>query len=362
MKIIVISSTIFPVSSRGLVGYGGLEQIALQCAKGLAEKGHQVSLVTPDGSSCDGVEIIPTGPPGQHDEREAYGGYPEHKEGEIVRRRAHAGYWQHLLSMDAIIDHSWQKWAYMLKAEGTLKVPILGVMHAPVNTMYGKLPPVEKPCVVCISKDQGEHFKALFNQEVRIAYNGIDLDFYKPVDVPRTNRFLFLARFSSIKGADLAIDACRNAGLGLDLVGDTSITHEPDYYYQCKSKCDGKQIRMVGPANRGECVYWFSQAHCFLHPNMRFREPFGLAPVEAMACGLPVIAWDNGAMRETIHPDCGGLVNSFDGLVKAIEVMTRGDVDRMRPRCREWASQFSVQKMIDRYESLCVEAIEGGGW
>ena len=44
---------------------------------------------------------------------------------------------------------------------------------------------------------------------------------------------------------------------------------------------------------------------------MLYREPFGLAPVEAQLCGMPVIAWDNGAMRETIkHGETGFLVKT----------------------------------------------------
>ena len=376
MRICVISSTVFAVP---LKGYGGLEAIAWEIARGLAAKGHQVSLVTPDGSECPGVTIIPTGIAGQYSEKDAYGGYPEHKEGDVVRRRAHAGYWQHLVGVDVVIDHSWQKYAYLLKEEGVLKAPVLGVCHAPINTMFGSLPPVEKPCFVCISKDQAAHFAGLFNREAKVAYNGIDLDFYRPMGVPRTSRFLFLARFSTIKGPDLAIHACRQAGVGLDLVGDTSITNEPDFLKKCQGMCDGfggvagvgpgyltgngTGIRMVGPAKRGECVWWFSQAHCMLHPNQRFREPFGLAPGEAMACGLPVIAWDNGAMRETIKDgETGWLVKSLDELVRIIEVIPPPIPTGMRERCLEWASQFSLQAMVDRYEELCIEAVETGGW
>ena len=69
MKICVISSTVFAVGQQGLAGYGGLEQIAWQVAKGLAAKGNEVTLVSPDGSLCPGCSVIPTGIPGQHDEK-----------------------------------------------------------------------------------------------------------------------------------------------------------------------------------------------------------------------------------------------------------------------------------------------------
>ncbi len=359
MKIGVISSSVFTIP---LSGYGGLEYIAYHQAKGLAARGHQVGLFAPDGSFCEGVENIPIGPPG------------------ISEMESYSRYWHLLPNCDAIIDNSWQKWAYCLKAEGKLQAPVLGVLHAPVNTMYQivppqfeGLPPVEKPCFVCISDDQRSHFEALFGRQARRAYNGIDLEFYKPIDTPRSDRFLFLARFSEIKGADLALEACLKAGVGLDLIGDTTITQEPAYFQKCMAMAEqqspdwkgpSKQIRMIGNVSRGEAVWWMSQAHCMLHPNMRFREPFGLAPVEAMACGCPVIAWNYGAMRETIVDGVTGqLVTSFDELVGWVRsYRDYPDLPKVRLACREQASRFSVERMCKQYEALIEEATMKGGW
>ena len=52
MRVVVISTPIFRLGPMGLQGYGGLEQIAWECAKGLAKLGHQVALIAPDGSEC----------------------------------------------------------------------------------------------------------------------------------------------------------------------------------------------------------------------------------------------------------------------------------------------------------------------
>ena len=359
MKIAVISSTVFACPPSG---YSGLEFLAWQIAKGLAAKGHQVALIAPQGSTCPGATIIPTGPPG---------GWDEHK--------AYDSYWQQLLAFDVCIDHTWSKYSLTLKEEGRLKAPVLCVCHAPVNTMFESMPPVEKPCFVGISKDMCGHFEGLFGRPMRLAYNGIDLDFYKAIPMPRSGRFLFLARFSTIKGPDLAIQACKDVGVGLDLIGDTSITNEPDFFERCRRMCDwgaapdsspetgrinyGSLIRMVGPATRGNCVWWFGQAHCLLHPNQRFREPLGLAPLESQACGSPVIAWDFGAMRETIkNKETGWLVRSVAELNEMVKAVNAGIDDAMRKRCREWAGQFSEQAMVNDYERLCIEAIESGGW
>lgn len=346
MKICVISSSVLVTPPSG---YSGLEYIAYQIATGLAARGHSVVLIAPDGSYAPGCDVIHVGPPGQWDETKSYDKY-----------------WKFLPIFDTILDHSWQKHAYMLKAEGKLNSPVLGVLHAPANTMYQQLPPVPKPCLVCISHDQATHLHALFNYRAKVAYNGFDPEFYKSIGIPRTKRFLFLARFSSIKGADLAIQACKEAGVELDLVGDTSITGEPEFYHKVSKMADGKQIKIHGGCSRGETVYWYSQAHVMIHPNMRYREPFGLAPVEAQACGLPVIAWDSGAMRETICREedkvTGSIVSSFEHLVVAIKSWRDALTPEMRQRCREWALKFSVDNMVSRYEELCFKAVKTGGW
>ena len=357
MKIVVISTPIFTVP---LGGYGGLEAIAWQQAKGLAAKGHQVALVAPDGSSCPGAQIIPIGPAGQVDEKMAYGGFKEARQGDQLLRRSHAGYWQALHDFDVVIDHSWHKFSYDLKTEGRLPAPVLGWMHAPVDTMYKTLPPgVEKPCFVCISDDQRNHFEALFSRPARTCYNGIDLEMYKSIGIPRTKRFLFLARFSTVKSPHLSIEVCQKAGVDLDLVGDTKLTGEAEYLQSILHMADGQKIRFVGPATRGECVYWYSQARGFSHLCPNFREPFGLAPVEAMACGLPVLAWRFGALKETVkHGETGYLVSSTEEAVGLLRSSAMDEINRNR--CRDWASQFSEDRMVSRVQELCEEALSGG--
>jgi len=347
MKIVVVSTPIFKLGAAGLAGYGGLEQIAWECARGLARKGHRVSLVAPDGSECPGVEVIHCGPAGQTDEKAAYDRY-----------------WKHLLHTDCVVSHDWNKFAYMLKLEGRMTAPILCVCHAVIPGMFQTPPPVPKPCVVCISQDQADHFGALHGKyQSRVCRNGINLDFYKPTGIPRTDRFLFLARFCVEKGPDIALDVCKRVGVGLDLIGDTQITGQPEYYHKCMAMADGKQLRVVGGVPRPEAVHWYSRAHAFLHPNERFREPLGLAPVEAMACGLPCVAWRYGAMKETVkHGETGLLVDSVQEFEAAVRSLAGGVSDETRRRCREWAGQFSLDAMVNRYDELVHEAVSTGGW
>jgi len=340
MKIVVISTTIMTLPP---AGYSGLEMLAWQQAEGLAKLGHQVLLVAPVGSKqVPGVELHGT----TLGEAEA---------------QAFTGYAHRLKDWEVVIDNSWEKWAYMGKIEGQLKIPVMGVLHAPAGTMYRKPPPMPRPCMVCISHDQAEEAKEIWKIDTRVAHNGVDMNFYKPMpEVKRTDRYLFLARFSRIKGAHIALDVAERTKIGLDLVGDDKITGEPDYARECVERA-GKLTGAIyhGGAPREKCVEWFNSAKAMLHMNQLFREPFGLAPVEAQMCGCPVIAFDNGAMRETIKPgETGFLVKTPEEVVALVQANSVADI---KPeRCREWASQFSIENMVKRYEELCKEAIEGG--
>lgn len=340
MKIAVISTTIFPVP---LKGYGGLEAIAYECAAGLARKGHEVLLVAPVGS---------TPPPGV----ELHGTTQGESE-----MQAYSGYWQRLPNYDAVIDHSWNKWAVMLRLEGKLKAPVLCVCHAPIHTMFQTAPPLVHPCLVAISDDQSVAISEHLGVPSRVAKNGIDLDFYRRrPDVERTDRYLFLARMSRIKGPHLAVDLARRLRFGLDLVGDEVLTGEPDLAQRLRAQAVNN-IKYHGGVSREETVKWFSSAKAHLHTAREFREPAGLAPLEAQACGCPVITFDNGAMRETvIHGLSGFVVKTLDD----VEELIRTDAVRSLKESdiRASAERYSIKQMVDTYERLCEEAIDTGGW
>jgi glycosyltransferase involved in cell wall biosynthesis len=166
---------------------------------------------------------------------------------------------------------------------------------------------------------------------------------------------------SKLKGPHVALQVAKKCDVPLDLVGDDKLVENPSYAKQLREACDGRQWAYHGEKNRAECADFFAKAKAMLHCNFIFREPFGLAPVEAQASGCPVIAPGIGAMTETIkHGETGFLVKTPDDIERFI---TSGALDTIKPEnCREWASQFSLKAMIDRWQELIQEAVDTGGW
>ena len=101
---------------------------------------------------------------------------------------------------------------------------------------------------------------------------------------------------------------------------------------------------------------FYSAADLLAFPSL--QEGFGQTIVEALACGLPVVGFDTGGMRDAIRPGITGFIaraKTADALADALHVALE-DVDRLRGMaraCRETAEQrFSVDVVARRYQEL----------
>jgi glycosyltransferase involved in cell wall biosynthesis len=115
-------------------------------------------------------------------------------------------------------------------------------------------------------------------------------------DPPAGGYALVVSRLSPEKGVDVAIDACRMAGIALVVAGDG-----PERAALERSADDGA-VRFVGQVDDAELAALRAGAAIALAPS-RSGETFGLAAAEAMAAGLPVVASRVGALPELVEPE-----------------------------------------------------------
>lgn len=156
-----------------------------------------------------------------------------------------------------------------------------------------------------------------------------------------------LGRIHPDKGTREAIDIALGAGLRLIIAGTI---HDAEYHQRFVApRIDGHRVGYVGNLSPRERDLLLAGARAMLHP-IGFDEPFGLAVVEALAVGTPVIAFDRGSMPELIAPGrTGYLVGS---VAEAIEVVGRTrSLDRRHCRA-EAIERFTVDRMLDDYEKL----------
>ncbi|TIW83304.1 MAG: glycosyltransferase family 4 protein, partial [Mesorhizobium sp.] len=109
---------------------------------------------------------------------------------------------------------------------------------------------------------------------------------------------------------------------------------------------DGDRIDYVGEITEDEKAEFLGNAAGLLFP-IDWPEPFGLVAIEAMACGTPVIAWNNGALPEIVDDGVTGfVVDSVDAAVASIPALL--DLDRWRVRAM-FEKRFSVARMASDY-------------
>ena len=165
----------------------------------------------------------------------------------------------------------------------------------------------------------------------------------------------WLGRMSAEKGPDRAIRVARRAGVPIRLAGKMRDPAERRFFAKHVEPLLGDDAVYVGEVDLAGRNELFAGARALLMP-LGWDEPFGLAMIEAMACGVPVIATRRGSVPEVVDPDRSGLiVDDDDEMADAI-----GRVDAFDPReCRAAvAERFSPGAMVRRYERALQHAYD----
>jgi glycosyltransferase involved in cell wall biosynthesis len=166
--------------------------------------------------------------------------------------------------------------------------------------------------------------------------------------VPSGDYALVVSRLAPEKGVDVAIEACRAAGVALVVAGDGPQREA------LRARAGGGDVRFVGQVDDERLAQLRAGAALALVPS-RAAETFGLAAAEAMAAGLPVAASRVGALGELVGEE--GLVPAGDAgaLTEAI-VRLRGDaaaggraLERVRARC---APEVVAEKLAAVYDGV----------
>jgi glycosyltransferase involved in cell wall biosynthesis len=195
---------------------------------------------------------------------------------------------------------------------------------------------------------------------VATIYHGIALEEFT-LRRERGHYLLFFGRIHVEKGVAEAIEVARRTGRRLIIAG---VIQDQDYFdSEVAPHLDGDRVQFVGSAGPDLRDQLLGGAFALLH-LINFDEPFGLSMIEAMACGVPVIARERGSVPEIIkHGDTGFIVDSVDAAVEALNRVPDLDPARLRRYVEE---NFSRERMVDNYikayeEVLRMEEAKGSG-
>lgn len=179
----------------------------------------------------------------------------------------------------------------------------------------------------------------------KVIYPFVDLDDFKNTQEnppEKENFYLMVTAFAPNKRVDLAIEAFNKTQLPLKIIGggsESEISH-------LKSIAKDN-IEFLGKVSRQEVISHYSRAKAFIFPGV---EDFGITPLESMAAGTGVIAYEAGGVLETLTEKTAVFFKIPDTkhLISAIEAFSCKSIDETRKR----SSQFSKEHFISNIKDI----------
>jgi len=166
--------------------------------------------------------------------------------------------------------------------------------------------------------------------------------------IPNTKYFLVVSRLVKYKKVDLVVEAFNQLGWNLKIVG---VGRE----MRALREKGENNIEFLGQLTDEELIGYYQNCQAVIYPQ---EEDFGLVPLEAQACGKPVIAFGKGGILETIIEGETGIFfgeQTAESLVRAVRDF--GDVGlKINPKdCRRQAEKFSKERFKKEFKDLIEE-------
>jgi glycosyltransferase involved in cell wall biosynthesis len=319
--------------------YGGTERVVAYLCDELVRRGHQVTLFASGDSQTRAELVAPVARALRLD--------PEARDPLAPHVLELAQVFERAAAFDVIHCHV-----------DYLAFPFARLVRTPtIHTLHGRLdlpqlPPLFRHFrdlpLVSISDAQRAALKGVGVNWIATVHHGLPLADYPYA--PAGGRYLvFLARISPEKRPDLAIAAAKQAGVPLKIAAKVDPVDRRYFEREIRPLLDHPLIDFIGEIGQAEKARFLGGALALLFP-IDWPEPFGLAMIEAMACGTPIIARACGSVPEVIVPGQTGLIaDTVDELAEAIQ-----RVDTIsRAACRRHVEErFTVEHMVDRYEAI----------
>jgi glycosyltransferase involved in cell wall biosynthesis len=192
----------------------------------------------------------------------------------------------------------------------------------------------------------------------RVIHNGLDPDHYAG-GAGAGGYCAFVGRLAPENGPHLAIDAAQIAGMPIRLAGRPHSMDREFFELHVKKRLvtADPAVQWLGDVSHEPKVDLLRRARATLFP-LDWEEPFGLAMIESMLVGTPVIAFERGSVAEIVEEDVTGyVVRSVEEMAVRIKSIDAFDRGRCRARALErWTSLRMAREYEDLYEELVREA------
>jgi glycosyltransferase involved in cell wall biosynthesis len=321
--------------------YGGVELVVHYLARQLVHYGHDVILLAAGGSRSAG-RLVPTAES------------PLRKR-HFAKYSSTSGYRKPAVARTIVSVIKREKpqlihnhFRHLVGMEWALPSPTLTTIHYPLGRtgaggVFHRHPSSRYVSISVNQRAPAPHLNFVAN-----IHHGIPVEQF-PFVANQGTYVAFVGRICPEKGVDLAIDAAHEAGVCLRIAAKLDYENIPYFRTTVQPRLQEGKVEFLGEVTQEDKRQLLGGARALLHP-VRWREPFGLVLLEAMACGTPVIGFRRGAVPEIVlDGESGFLVGNRSEMATAIRDI--GEISRSR--CRAHVTQnFNVARMVRAYERL----------
>ena len=340
-------------SSRNIIsptGIGGTEQPIYYLARELAKRNHQVSLYAAKGSKIRGVKVKEISP---------FVTFTKQKHLNIQERissfydlTALSNFFKNEADKFDIIQFNSYIFYEILPFVKFSKTPVIIRINYPHDLIYPYIKPYLKK-IKNVYYLPISHFIQSAMPDLKYLdpiYPAINVNDFKFSKTPK-DYLLFIGRVCYNKGSHIAIQIAKKAKKKLIIAGPINEPEPQEYFNQEIKPYLNKNIKYIGEVNFKEKIKLYQDAKATLFP-IQWDEPFGNVPIESMACGTPVVAFDRGAMKESIKNKVSGFLIENGNIRKTTRAIK--EIEKIdRKKVRKWAEDnFSIKKIVEQYEDI----------
>ena len=343
-KLLLISTS---VGALGTGQGGGVELTVQNVAQELQKRGHQLEVVAPKGSTLIGIPV--TEIPGtlqtavQTQGRDVPICMP--KNPVLGNMWDYARQVQH--RYDLIVNFAFDWLPFYLAPFFETKIAqfiSMGSMSEALDEVMNKVAQEYPNCIGMYTQAQADTFP--FAGKCQLLSSAVDLSLYDFVPNPEA-KMAWLGRIAPEKALEDAVAAAQTTGILLEIYGKIQ---DEAYWQQIQQDFPNAPIEYKGFLPTQELQQALGKAQALIM-TPRWVEAFGNVAIEALACGVPVIAYSRGGPAEIVRDGKTGFLvepDSVEGLVTAMKNIQQID----RAACRHQAeTEYSLEVLGDNFEA-----------
>ena len=200
--------------------------------------------------------------------------------------------------------------------------------------------------LVAISRTVAARIRSIYGIEAPVIYPPVATRRFSSQPCRDEGYYAFVGRLEAHKHVDLAIAAAQEAQVPLRVIGDGPLRDS-------LTKSAPPNVSVLGWLPEQELVAQLAGCRALLFPG---EEDFGIAMVEALSAGKPVIAYGAGGATEIVQPGVNGVLIPYQSVEAFAQVLRIFEPAQYSPdSCRETAAQFDESVFVRQFQAFVEE-------